>query len=173
MTVQLKSSVATESQPNYPVLLALPMQLVFVGTVVAGDLFLSGRFGPVLPALALFVGGYFGFRRLSTVNGMLLDHRLIRRAGVISAVGMWLLSIGLYSWIVVQNPEEVGYSLGMLWFFAPIVSLAPAVGGLVMTLCSGEMAAMLCEDSPVAKMVTRGDPFVRDDESCSPCCPSD
>ena len=141
--------------------------------VVMSDIALSGRFGPILPALALFVGGYLGFRRLDSHFGMRLDHSLIRRASVVSGVGMWCVSILLYSYMVFQAPSDFGFELHQLWIFSPIVSFAPGIGALVMTLCSGELAAMLSDDSPVSKMVTRGDPFVRDDENCIPCGPID
>jgi len=173
MSAHLKPVSEAESPTPYPLFLALPMQLAFIGTVISFELVVSGRFGPLLPAVALFVGGYFGFSRVSNHHGVVLNHRLIRRGGVISGVGMWLLSIVLYSLVVIQSPEQVDFSVGYLWFFAPIVSLAPGIGGLVMTLCAGELAATLSPDSPVYQMATRGDPFVRDDEPCISCCPID
>ena len=89
MKTQSNQQISVDSNTKYPFLFALPLQLVFIGSVVLADLAISGRVGPIIPALALFVGGYFGFRRLESHNGLILDYSLIRRASVVSGIGLW------------------------------------------------------------------------------------
>ena len=56
---------------------------------------------------------------------------------------MWLFSLFAYVGCFLWNPSAFDFSISMLPLLAPIVSLAPALATVILTLCAGDTSLLM------------------------------
>jgi len=62
---------------------------------------------------------------------------------------IWIGSIVGYSLYFFSYPQSFSFSSGQLWFIAPLISFAPALMSIILTMCAGDTALfILQEDEP-------------------------
>ena len=60
-----------------------------------------------------------------------------------TSVCVWIGSIIGYSVYFFSHPESFSFSPYQLWFLAPLISLAPEIISVVLTMCAGDTAMFI------------------------------
>ncbi|MAA78002.1 MAG: hypothetical protein CL916_01985 [Deltaproteobacteria bacterium] len=62
-----------------------------------------------------------------------------------TCVWVWLGSVIGYSLYFFANQKSFSFSIEQLWFIAPLISFAPALMSVILTMCAGDTALFILE----------------------------
>jgi len=62
-----------------------------------------------------------------------------------TCAGVWLGSVIGYSLSFFLSPQSFSFSVNQLWFIAPLISFAPALMSVTLTMCAGDTALFIFE----------------------------
>ena len=99
----------------------------------------------ILLALCLFVGSFGCFCLLGRQLRKPLCRQDVWSIARWTCVWVWLGSITGYSVYFFSNPQSFSFTARQLWFVAPLISFAPALMSIILTMCAGDTALFILE----------------------------
>ena len=110
---------------------------------------LLGSNSVLFVAICIFIGSLVCFCILGHQSKMSFGRRDIWVVARWTCLWVWFGSILGYSFYFRAYPHEFSFSASQLWFIAPLISLAPALMSIILTMCAGDTALFILgkEDS--------------------------
>lgn len=99
----------------------------------------------ILVATGIFVGSLGCFCLLGRQRSQWLCRQDVWSVSRWTSVWVWGGSIAGYSVYFFSYPESFSFSSHQLWFIAPLISLAPAIISIVLTMCAGDTALFILD----------------------------
>ena len=124
-----------------PVLYMILTQIA-VFSVVIGVLQSSSI---ILLAACLFIGSLACFCWMGRRSGKVPCRQDVWFISRWTCVGVWLGSVIGYSLSFFLSPQSFSFSINQLWFVAPLISFAPALMSVILTMCAGDTALFIFE----------------------------
>ena len=122
-----------------PVIYMTLVQIVIFGVVVgivrsSSIIFLSG---------CIFIGSLTCFMFLGRFSGEFPSRKTVWFTARWTCVMIWFGSLVGYSLYYFTFPQSFSFSKGQLFFIAPLISFAPALMSIILTMCAGDTALFI------------------------------
>ena len=129
----------TEVLRMIPVICMTLTQLI-VFAVIVGVLQSSSI---IFVSVGIFVGSLLCFCLLGRSTSHWPRRQDVWSVARWTCIWIWTASVIGYGFYFFSFPDAFSFSAQQLWFIAPMISLAPAIISLILTMCAGDSALFI------------------------------